>query len=84
MRRRRVSLAALSALVITVVAGQQVSAEKRGGILKLASPASPASMSPMEEATIVAEMPMMGVFNNLIPHPPDEAAILSVSEAISI
>src|SRR4051812_40550032 len=64
--RRRVRLAATSALVIALLAGQQASAEKRGGILKLASPASPASMSPMEEATIVAEMPMMGVFNNLV------------------
>jgi peptide/nickel transport system substrate-binding protein len=66
MRRCRMGLAALSALSVVLVAGQQASAEKRGGILKLASPASPASMSPMEEATIVAEMPMMGVFNNLI------------------
>ena len=65
MRRRRVGMAALSLLVMVLVAGQ-ASAEKRGGILKLASPASPASMSPLEEATIVAELPMMGVFNNLI------------------
>ena len=48
-----------------LVAGQAL-AEKRGGILKLASPAGPASMSPLEEATIVAELPTMGVFNNLI------------------
>src|SRR4051795_2639189 len=66
MRRCRIGLAALSALVIASICGQQAAAEKRGGILKLASPGSPASMSPMEEATIVAEMPMMGVFNNLI------------------
>jgi len=66
MRRLLVGLAALSALVIALLSGQQAAAEKRGGILKLASPANPASMSPMEEATIDAEMPMMGVFNNLI------------------
>jgi peptide/nickel transport system substrate-binding protein len=41
-------------------------AQKRGGILRLASPASPANMSIHEAATIVVEMPMMGVFNNLI------------------
>ena len=56
----------MGALVMALAAGQLVAAEKRGGILKLASPASPASMSVMEEATIVAQMPMMGVFNNLV------------------
>src|SRR5690242_15568394 len=59
-------LATASLLAIALLAGQHVSAEKRSGILNLATPASPASMSPMEEATIVAEMPMMGVFNNLV------------------
>jgi peptide/nickel transport system substrate-binding protein len=41
-------------------------AQKPGGILKMYSPDSPASMSIHEEATIFAEGPMMGVFNNLI------------------
>jgi hypothetical protein len=66
MRRGQIGLAAVSALVIALLAGQPAAAEKRGGILKLASPASPASMSPMEATTIVAELPIMGVFNNLI------------------
>src|SRR4051794_36771091 len=66
MRRPRVGLVTSSALVVVLFASQQASAEKHGSILKLASPASPASMSPMEEATIVAEMPMRGVFNNFI------------------
>jgi peptide/nickel transport system substrate-binding protein len=66
MRRHRLGLAILAALAIAFITGQQASAQKRGGILKLASPASPASMSPIEEATIVAQMPMMGVFNNLV------------------
>src|SRR5438067_7659039 len=66
MRRYRVGLAILAALAIAFITGQPASAERRGGILKLASPASPASMSPIEEATIVAQMPMMGVFNNLV------------------
>src|SRR5207237_6263182 len=41
-------------------------APQRGAILRLASPASPANMSLHETSTIVAEMPIMGVFNNLI------------------
>ena len=46
--------------------GGAASAQKAGGILRLYSPASPANMSMLEAPTIVAEMPMMGVFNNLI------------------
>ncbi|MBV9200876.1 MAG: ABC transporter substrate-binding protein [Alphaproteobacteria bacterium] len=41
-------------------------AQKQGGILKMYSPDSPASMSIHEEATIISERPMMGVFNNLV------------------
>jgi peptide/nickel transport system substrate-binding protein len=41
-------------------------AQKRGGILQMYSPDSPASMSIHEEATVFAEGPMMGVFNNLV------------------
>jgi peptide/nickel transport system substrate-binding protein len=41
-------------------------AQKSGGILRLYSSDSPASMSIHEEATIFAQGPMMGVFNNLI------------------
>ena len=41
-------------------------AQKPGGILKMYSPDSPANMSMLEELTLVAQMPMMGVFNNLI------------------
>jgi len=41
-------------------------AQKSGGILKMYDPDSPASMSIHEEATIVSERPMMGVFNNLV------------------
>jgi len=59
-------LAAEGPLVLALAAANPAAAQKHGGILKLYSPGSPASMSPLEEATIVAEMPMMGVFNNLI------------------
>jgi peptide/nickel transport system substrate-binding protein len=41
-------------------------AQKAGGILRFYSPDSPASMSIHEEATVYAEAPMMGVFNNLV------------------
>jgi peptide/nickel transport system substrate-binding protein len=59
-------VAAASALLIAILAGGTASAQKKGGVLKLYSPQSPASMSLLEESTIVAEMPMMGVFNNLV------------------
>src|SRR5437660_11112301 len=41
-------------------------AQKLGGILQMPGFASPASMSIHEESTIVAGIPMMGVFNNLV------------------
>jgi peptide/nickel transport system substrate-binding protein len=40
--------------------------QKPGGILRIYHRDTPASMSILEEATISAEMPMMGVFNNLV------------------
>jgi peptide/nickel transport system substrate-binding protein len=56
---------AVPILVASVAAGP-ASAQKSGGILKMYSPDSPASMSIHEEATVFAEGPMMGVFNNLV------------------
>jgi peptide/nickel transport system substrate-binding protein len=41
-------------------------AQKPGGVLKMPHGDSPASMSILEESTIVAEGPMMAVFNNLV------------------
>src|SRR5918912_1239947 len=41
-------------------------AQKSGGILKVYHRDSPASMSILEEGTNSTEIPMMGVFNNLI------------------
>jgi peptide/nickel transport system substrate-binding protein len=66
MTRNWRTLAIYSSLATVLVASHPAFSQKHGGILKLYSPATPASMSPLEEATIVAEMPMMGVFNNLI------------------
>jgi hypothetical protein len=59
MRPRLVGLATLSALVIALATGQHAAAEKRGRILELGIPASSASVSPLKETTISAEMPIM-------------------------
>jgi hypothetical protein len=58
------SLAGLSSVML--VAGNPPSAQKPGGILRVYLTASPPNMSMVELPTIVGEMPMMGVFNNLI------------------
>src|SRR5215831_9472919 len=58
--------AATGGLLIAMFAAEPALAQKAGGILKMYSPDSPASMSIHEEATFVAEGPMMGVFNNLV------------------
>src|ERR1700688_3126776 len=65
-------IANLQAVAIAVTLGAALSggeaawAQKRGGILRMYSPDSPASMSIHEEATVFAEGPMLGVFNNLV------------------
>ena len=46
--------------------GNPAAAQKSGGILRQYIIDSPASMSIHEETTVVAERPMMGVFNNLV------------------
>src|SRR5260370_8020363 len=61
----RSKLGVLAAITFLLVAGEAW-AQKSGGILKMYNPDSPASMSIHEEATIVSERPMMGVFNNLV------------------
>src|SRR5689334_2780715 len=57
--------AAAAALLVAISSGAAL-AQRRGGILKMYTPDSPASMSILEEATVFAEGPMMGVFNNLV------------------
>ena len=59
-------IAATAALLAALVLAQTGSAQKRGGILRMYTPDSPASMSIHEEATVFAQGPMMGVFNNLL------------------
>jgi peptide/nickel transport system substrate-binding protein len=56
----------MAAPLLVAVATEPALAQKSGGMLKMYSPDSPASMSIHEEATFVAEGPMMGVFNNLV------------------
>src|SRR3984893_13007339 len=53
-------------LLMALTAAQPSTAQKRGGILKMYTPDSPASMSVLEEATVFSRGPMMGVFNNLV------------------
>ena len=66
MKRKFRVLIAMGGLLIALVAADPAVAQKSGGILKMYSPDSPASMSIHEEATVFAEGPMMGVFNNLV------------------
>jgi hypothetical protein len=56
----------VAAPLLVASAAAPALAQKQGGILKMYSPDSPASMSIHEETTIVSERPMMGVFNNLV------------------
>ena len=57
---------AIGALLHTLMAGEAALAQKQGGTLRVYMIDSPASMSIHEEATVVAERPVMGVFNNLV------------------
>jgi len=65
MRRTFCRLAAAAGLLAAMFSPDLVFAQKPGGVLRVYFFDSPASMSIHEEATIAAEGPMMGVFNNL-------------------
>src|ERR1700732_3768258 len=60
------AIAASGGLLIALSAAEAALAQKPGGILKMYTVDSPASMSILEEATVFAERPMMAVFNNLV------------------
>ena len=66
MRKNFGPLAAAGALAGILCVAAPAAAQKSGGILKVYFFDSPASMSIHEEATIAAQGPMMGVFNNLV------------------
>src|SRR5437660_6971604 len=55
-----------TALLAALLAAGPALGQKQGGILKMFSADSPASMSIHAESTVFAEGPMMGVFNNLV------------------
>jgi len=60
------ALRIVAAALCVVGLATPTAAQKPGGILKVWLIDSPASMSIHEEATVVAERPMMAVFNNLV------------------
>jgi peptide/nickel transport system substrate-binding protein len=66
MKRNQRASAVAGPLLGALLATAPASAQKAGGILKMYTVDSPASMSILEEATVFAERPMMGVFNNLV------------------
>src|SRR5258705_4867294 len=66
MKRNLQGYAAAGSFFLAMFAAEAGFAQKQGGILKMYNPDSPASMSIHEEATIISERPMMGVFNNLV------------------
>ena len=61
----RLMIAAFGMLALVTATGAAF-AQKQGGILRQHIIDSPASMSIHEETTVVAERPMMAVFNNLV------------------
>ena len=65
MTRQWLAVATAALLAISLGASPAL-AQKSGGILKAPLGDSPASMSILEESTIIAEGPMMAVFNNLV------------------
>ena len=56
----------LSILAAVLLLYAPAHAQKRGGILTMSSPDSPGGLSLLEEATVFAQGPIAGVFNNLI------------------
>jgi len=66
MTRHLSSFAVAAGLLIALTAAPAAVAQKQGGILRIYMIDSPASMSIHEESTVVAERPVMGVFNNLV------------------
>ncbi len=73
MARNLRALTAAAALLATLSSAETASGQKPGGVLKIYHRDSPASMSILEEATNSTEIPMMGVFNNLVLYKQDVA-----------
>ena len=58
--------AVIGGLLAGLVMAAPAAAQKPGGILKMFSADSPASMSILEETTAFSVRPMAAVFNNLV------------------
>src|SRR6516162_9782002 len=65
MNARR-AFATAAGLLLGMAFATAALAQKQGGVLRVQHRDRPASMSILEEGTISAIMPMMGVFNNLV------------------
>src|SRR6059058_955327 len=66
MVRHTLRLVGAVLVLLTIGIAHPAFAQKSGGILRQYMIDSPASMSIHEETTVMAERPMMGVFNNLV------------------
>src|SRR5260370_42519555 len=66
MKRLVRGFVVIGGLFPSVLVAHAAVAQKSGGILKVYHRDSPASMSILEEGTNSTEIPMMGVFNNLV------------------
>jgi peptide/nickel transport system substrate-binding protein len=66
MKRDLRVLLAAAASFIAITGADAAFAQKSGGILRMYTPGSPASMSIHEEGTVFVAGPMTGVFNNLV------------------
>src|SRR5438270_11602933 len=66
MKRLARGFVVLGCLSFGMLGANAAVAQKSGGILKVYHRDSPASMSILEEGTNSTEIPMMGVFNNLV------------------
>jgi peptide/nickel transport system substrate-binding protein len=66
MRGRYLSSVAVAGVLLVAMPDNSAQAQKSGGILRVYHRDSPASMSIHEEGTNSTEIPMMGVFNNLV------------------
>ena len=66
MKRLVRGFVVIGCLFPSVLVADAAVAQKSGGILKVYHRDSPASMSILEEGTNSTEIPMMGVFNNLV------------------
>ena len=66
MMRYTGAFAMAAPLLVALAAGGPALAQKPGGILRMYHWDSPPSMSIHEEVTISTDVPMMGVFNNLV------------------